>query len=160
MTARLVLNTDIGAFSAAWQANRFAVRSTDNTWFFGVQDGVMGKVLWLTPNGIREVPLDPIPTMRPTLYADPSGLYCIAGFDGDKKRVLVWYIDDYKSVFNVGGNDPRVDDLITNFNYRLTAIENSISSIETALGNINSDNGALDPKDRIILDRLRAFFGI
>jgi len=163
MGSRLVLNADIGAFNASWGANRFAVRSADNTWFFAFQDGVMGKILWLTPNGMREIPLDPIPTMRPTLYADPSGLYCIAGFDGNKKNILVWYIDDYKSVFNAGGTDPRVNDLFTqisNLNTRLLANENSIIAIETALGNINPDNAALDPKDRKVLNRLRGLMGL
>jgi hypothetical protein len=155
MTARLVLNIDIGDFNASWGANRFAVRSNDGTWFTAMQDGVFGRVLWHTSSGIREIKLDPVPSMRPTLYADPSGLYCIGGFDGDKKHILVWYIDDYKTVFAAGvTNDPRVDALVSQF----AALTQRITAIETALGNINQETNALDPIDRKILDKARSFF--
>jgi hypothetical protein len=155
MGARLVIDANIGDFNASWGANRFAVRSNDNTWFYAVQDGINGRVLWHIPNGVKEIKLEPQPTMRPTLYADPSGLYCIAGFDGDKKRILIWYIDDYKTVFDVG-NDPRVDALVS----QIAALGQSIVALETAIGNINQEPNALDLKDRDILNRYRRLHGL
>jgi hypothetical protein len=157
MTARLVLDANIGDFNASWGANRFAVRSNDGTWFTAMQDGVFGRVLWHTSTGIREIKLDPVPSMRPTLYADPSGLYCIGGFDGDKKHILIWYIDDYKTVFAAGvTNDPRVDALISQF----AALTQRITAIETALGNISQEAPTFDPKDREILNRYRRLHGL
>lgn len=104
MPARLVLNETLpDPYTALYQANRFAARSADGTWFYAVQDGTPGRVFWHNPTGWHEIPLDPQPTMRPTLYADPSGLYVIAGFDGDKKHLLVWYIEEYRSVYPATG---------------------------------------------------------
>lgn len=156
MTAHLVLNANAGNYSALYQANRFAVRSADGTWFFGVQDGTLGRVLHLTSAGMVDIPLNPQPTMRPTLYADHSGLYCIGGFDGDKKQIPIWYIDDYHSVFQNGGNDPRVDALIS----QTAAMNQQIAALETALANISQEHSDLDPKDRTVLNRLRVFFGL
>lgn len=157
MGSRLVLNENIGEFNAHWGANRFAVRSADGTWFTAMQDGVFGRVLWHKASGIQEIKLDPTPTMRPTLYTDPSGLYCIAGFDGDKKHILVWYIDDYKTVFGTGvGNDPRVDGLVN----QVASLKQNIIALETALANINQEDGSLDAKDREILNRYRRLHGL
>lgn len=156
MTAHLVLNANVGNFTALYQANRFAVRSADGTWFFGVQDGTLGRVLHLTSAGMVDVPLSPQPTMRPTLYADHSGLYCIGGYDGDKKQIPIWYIDDYQTVFSNGGNDPRVDSLVS----QLAAMNQELTALQTALRNIHQETGALDPKDREILNRYRRLHGL
>lgn len=155
MSARLVLNTDVGAFNASYGAGRFAVRSADSTWFYSFQDGLNGRVLWHSHTGLREIPLDPQPTMRPVLYADPSGLYVIAGMDGDKKHILAWYIDDYRSVFTSGA-DPRVEALQT----QVAQLAQQVTAIETALGNIGSGSAGLDTADREAVDRLKAWLGI
>ncbi len=157
MGARLVIDANAAPFSALYQANRFAVRSNDGTWFFGVQDGVNGRLLHYTTSGMRDIPLVPQPTMRPTLYADPTGLYVIGGFDGDKQRIPIWVVDDYVPVFTNGGNDPRVAGLVN----QVAALNQSIQALQAAMTALSSSNSAtLDTKDRQALDRLRIWLGI
>lgn len=155
MTATLVLNTDVSPFNAAYQAGRHVARSADSTWFFAFQDGVVGRVIHATPNGLVDIPLSPQPTMRPTLYADPSGLYCCAGIDGDKKHLMIWYIGEYKTVYTSGNSDPRVDALIS----QVAAMEREIAAINARLDTMGT-GGALDPADREALDRLKVWLGV
>lgn len=54
------------------------------------------------------------------------------------------------------GVDSRVDAILT----QIAALNTSIAELETALGNISSEPGTLDAKDRSVLDRMRAFFGL
>lgn len=147
MPARLVINADLGQFNASWGANRFAVRSADGTWFYAVQDGLIGRVLWQSHSGLQEIELDPPPTMRPTLYDDPSGLYAIAGMDGDKKHILIWYIDDHKTVYQVGGDDPRVDALVS----QIAELGQRVAGLEANAGT------GMSAADIELLRRLRAF---
>lgn len=153
MAARLVVNADLGNFNASWGAGRHVARSADGTWFYGVQDGVNGRVLWQSFGGLKEISLEPQPTMRPTLYADHSGLYCCAGMDGNKKNLMIWFIDDYKTVFVNGGTDPRVDALIS----QIATLNQEVSQLETALANIGQGGNAdLSLEDRQALDWLSA----
>jgi hypothetical protein len=156
MPARLVINQDVSPWTALYQANRFAARSADGTWFYGVQDGTNGRILHASYQGLKEITLSPQPTMRPTLYADPSGLYAIAGFDGDKTHLLIWYIEEYQSVYP-SGHDPRVDALVS----QLADLSQSVTQIETALGNLTSaPGGALSEADTEALRRLKVWMGI
>lgn len=150
-SARLVINADLGQFNAAYQAGRHVARSADGTWFYSFQDGVNGRVVWQSHGGLVNIPLSPQPTMRPTLYADPSGLYCVAGFDGDKKNLLIWYIDDYKTVYQNDGDDPRVDALVG----QIAALGQQVTALETALANVST--GGMSAADTELLRRLRAF---
>lgn len=53
-------------------------------------------------------------------------------------------------------NDPRVDGLVSQF----AALNQKINALETALDNIDQETGALDPKDRDVINRWRSFFGL
>ncbi len=152
MASRLVINADLGQFNASWGAGRHVARSADGTWFYAFQDGVNGRVVWQSHAGLVDIPLSPQPTMRPTLYADPTGLYCVAGFDGDKKHILIWYIEEYKTVYKVGGDDLRVDALIGH----IATLTQQMAEMETALANISAPGG-MSAADTELLRRLRAF---
>jgi hypothetical protein len=54
-----------------------------------------------------------------------------------------------------GATDPRVDALIVQF----AALSQQVTEIETALGNIGQEPGALDPADRKALDWIKRLLG-
>lgn len=156
MTARIVLNVTVP--NAAWGANRFAVRSADGAWFMAWQDGVVGKVSRVANGTVSDIPLPNPPTMRPTLYADPSGLYVIGGYDGNAKQVVIWYVDDYKTVYTSAAPDARVDALQASYAALQAEYQNQqqrLVAIEAALGTIGGGAG-LDPRDRAALDWVQA----
>jgi hypothetical protein len=92
-------------------------------------------------------------------------MYIIAPGGVDTANVVVPAIRIEPSVappYAIGiVSDPRVDALIAQLaalSQQIVAIETAVTEIETMLA--NRFNEMLDPKDRIALDRLRAWLGI
>jgi hypothetical protein len=92
-----------------------------------------------------EVPLDP--------FCTGGGTMNLAGWwnAAKGKECLNGPIPGF-APHPVGGHDARVDALIS----QMGELGQRITEIETALANV----GAIDPVDRVVLDRLRSFLNI
>lgn len=102
------------------------------------------------PN-LEEVPLNPVCTGRGSMNV---GGWWVAALG---KEFFTGPIPGFAPHPNAANfRDARVDALIS----QIGNLGQRIVEIERALGNISQEPGALDPVDRVALDRLRAFLGI
>lgn len=150
-----------------WGPGCWAVRSEDGTWFYGFQKAgsTQAQLIWRSFQGWQEVTLDPAPTTRPTLYADPTGLYLIAGADGDAASVPTIYpIPGYKPY----GQDSRVAQLITrvdgmegHIGARIDSLSNTIAALTQRVARLENGGGGggLTDQEQKILDWLGTLYG-
>jgi hypothetical protein len=110
-----------------------------------LSDGVFGFRIFKGA-ALEEVPLTPFCTGKGSMNL---GGWWVAASDND-----TWFNGPIPGFAPVTAHDARVDALIS----QLAAMSQTITQIETALGNISTE--VLDPKDRTALDKLRAFLNM
>jgi len=110
-----------------------------------LSNGIFGFYICKGPD-LVEVPLTPFCTGKGSMNL---GGWWVAASDND-----TWFNGQIPGFapHPVGGHDARVDALIS----QLAAMNQQITELETALGNV----GAIDPVDRVVLDKLRALLGL